>query len=319
MSDDNGHSYKVIYEFNVQDAIRIRHIHGVVYNREYDRFICCTGDEAYHSHVIEINIDGVNDPTFTVKGTGLVYKWAGTLFYGAYVYYCVDNTPGQVKRCKYKDIGDITKHEIILDNLPNDPIGLFIGERGDMLVTLTKYRSNGTSNSPFPLYKDQLRMYYSKDRVNFTDFIADKKTGSSGIYYMFNGVNSDGAIIAGYWQDSIALDQWNKLPSVSLEEMVKRAGFPMAFKPYDRTWEVVPVVDVLCEDVTVASGGSVTIQPKLFPVDASSLAFGIIDYDSSVISVSGGTITGVAQGTTTAKVRSNLCYDAYAEITITVT
>ena len=319
LSVDNGHTYKAIYEFNIQGALTIRHVHNICYNKDYDRFLCCTGDGSTESHVIEINIDGTNEPSFVVKGTGVDFKWAGTLFYGAYVYYCLDDTPGQLKRCKYQDIGDLSKHEIILDNLPNDPIGLFIGERGDMLLTLTKYRSRGTTHSPFEVSVDQRRMYYSKDRVNFTDFIGDKETSSNGIYYGFNGVNAEGKIICGYWNDNLTLDNWNKLPSVSLDEMVKKAGFPMAFKPYDRSWEIVPVVDVLCDDVTVASGGSVTIQPKLFPVDASSLAFSIIDYDSSVVSVSGGTITGVAQGTTTAKVRSNLCYDAYAEITITVT
>lgn len=319
LSVDNGHTYKAIYEFNIQGALTIRHVHNICYNKDYDRFLCCTGDGSTESHVIEINIDGTNEPSFVVKGTGVDFKWAGTLFFGAYVYYCLDDTPGQLKRCKYQDIGDLSKHEIILDNLPNDPIGLFVGERGDMLLTLTKYRSRGTTHSPFEVSVDQRRMYYSKDRINFTDFIGDKETSSNGIYYGFNGVNADGKIICGYWNDNLTLDNWNKLPSVSLDEMVKKAGFPMAFKPYDRTWEIVPVVDVLCDDVSVAAGSSVTIQPKLFPIDASSLAFSIIDYDSSVISVSGGTITGVAQGTTTAKVRSNLCYDAYAEITITVT
>lgn len=318
-SKDNGHSYKVIYEFNVEGNRQIRHIHNVIYNPNNNHFLCCTGDTNLHSFVIQMDYDPDNDEwTLTTLGNNTNYKWAGVAFFGAYVYFCYDNTPGKVMKCRYNDIGDTTKWETVLDNLPNDAIGLFIGERGDMLVSVSKYRS-GNSNSPFGVSVDSRRLFYSPDRVKFYDFIGDNPGGyAETIYYGFTGVNGDGKIISGLWSGPVNLASWNKLPCVYLDQMVKRFGFPNAFKPYDTAWEIVPVVDVECEDVSVAVGSSVTIVPKLYPYNATSVAFSIVDYDSSIISVNGATITGNSAGTTTAKVRSKTNYGAYAEITITV-
>lgn len=318
-SIDNGRSYKVIYEFNITGAYSIRHIHNVIYHPSYNCFLCATGDDYNQSHVLRIDYNQTNDAwTITKIASGPRYKWAGIAFYGAYIYYCCDNTPGAVYKCKFNDIADLTKHEIVINNLPNDPIGLFIGERGDMLITLSAHRS-GQSNSPFSSMIDTQKIYYSVDRKTFHNFKGYRLNDyADSIYYGFMPVNDDGRVLCGYFSNGTTLDNWNKLPSVSLDLMVKRFGFPNAFKPYNRIYEVVPVVDVECDNVTVNNGSSITITPLLFPYDASSLAFEIIDYNASIISVSGATITGIAVGTTTAKVRSKTNYEAYAEITVTV-
>lgn len=316
---DNGHTYKVIYEFNIDGAYRIRHVHNVIYSPDMGYFLCAVGDSSSESRVIKIsyNVD-TSVWSFESLGNGLAFKWAGIAFYGAYVYFCYDNTPGKVCRCKFTEISDVSKHETILDNLPNDAIGLYIGERGDMLVTLSFYRS-GITNSPFEKKADVRRLYYSADREEFVSFMGLNPTNfTDAMYYGFMPLNDDGRIMTGMTISTANLDNWNKLPSVSLDAMVKQYGYPNAFKPYDRSWEVVPVIDVECDDISVGVDNSTTITPKLYPWNASSLAFEIVDYNTNIITVSGATITGRAIGTTTAKVRSKTNYEAYAEITVTV-
>lgn len=320
---DNGHSYKVIYEFNITGNRSIRHVHYVVYDPNNDHYLVCTGDSDVQSYVIQLDYNSTNDTwTLTDLGHSIKYKWAGVAFYSNYVYFCFDNTPGKVCRCKYDEISDVSKHETVLDNLPCDAIGLYIGERGDIIVTLSSART-GTNNSPFGKIIDVHRVYYSADGVHFENFIGDNPGGyAESHYYSFLGVNEDGRAITGFKPYLTNMANWNKLPSFDLAEMAKKHGYINAMKPYDTTWEIRPVTAVECADVTVAVGSAVTIEPKLYPWNASKLDglnFEIIDYDSTKVSVSGAVITGVAAGTTTARVRSRTTYDAYADITITVT
>lgn len=320
---DNGHSYKVIYEFNITGNRSIRHVHYVVYDPNNDHYLVCTGDSDVQSYVIQLDYNSTADTwTLTDLGHSIKYKWAGVAFYSNYVYFCYDNTPGKLCRCKYDEISDVSKHEVILDNLPCDAIGLYIGERGDIIVTLSASRT-GTNNSPFGKIIDVHRVYYSADGVHFENFIGDNPGGyAESHYYSFLGVNEDGRAITGFKPYLTNMANWNKLPSFDLAEMAKKHGYINAMKPYDTTWEIRPVTAVECADVTVTVGSTVTIEPKLYPWNASKLDglnFEIIDYDSTKVSVSGAVITGVAAGTTTAKVRSRTTYEAYAEIMITVT
>lgn len=319
-SFDNGHTYKVIYEFNISGNVQIRHIHTVVYNPNYDKFLCLTGDFNTQSNVIEFSIVNDSISNFSILGTGAKYKWAGIGWYGDKVYYCLDQTPGAVLETAYADISDTTKHNTILDNLPNDCIGLFVGDRGDLLVTISKYRSTGQSNSPFSIYVDCLNIYYSENRRDFKMIHTDNITNTNGqIYYGFYGVNSDGRILSGVWAGNVDLDAWNKLPSVDLAYIVKKAGFPNAFKPYNPSYEVTPVTAISCQNISVGVGDSVTPDVLVFPYDANVKTWSITSYDPSHISVNGAVITGVSAGTTEIIIRSNSNYNVKIAVPVTIT
>lgn len=318
-STDNGHTYKVIYEFNKEGSYYIRHVHNVIYDPNNDHFLCCTGDSGSQSMIIQMDYSN-GTWTFNRLANGIEFKWAGVQFYGEYIYYCFDVTPGKVMRCKYKDIADFSKHEVVLDNLPNDSIGLFIGERGDMAVTLSNGRSENRGNSPFSESVDTRRIFYSKDRQHFTNFIGYNPGGYGlSLYYGFMSPNDDGRVLTGFKSYTVGMENWNRLPSMDIAEMVRKNGYPDAFKPYDRAWEIVPVVDIECNDVTIAEDATFELSPKLYPWNASSLNFEIVDYDSEIIHVDGATITGWNKGSTTAKVRSCTNYDVFKTINITVT
>ena len=319
---DNGHTYKVLYEFNIAGAESIRHIHSVVYNPNFDKFLCLTGDSNSESHVISFTLTDESISDFTVLGTGHAYKWAGSVWWGEYVYYCLDQTPGAVLKCKFTEIGDLTKHTVILDNLPNDSIGLFIGDRGDMLVTLSSYRS-GDSNSPISAGIDCLNIYYSKDREHFERIHTENvTTAGSMIYYGFYGTNSDGRIISGCLPSNVALANWGKMPSVDLADIVKRAGFSNAFKPYNPAYDLVPVLSMYCADQTVVEDQTIDFPSIAFyPYNASVKEYEITEYDHDIIHLenSGTTILGWQPGVTTVKIRAKNDWNVIFEFNVTVT
>ena len=230
---DSGHTYKVAYEFNIKGHRSIRHTHTVKYC-EYDgTFWICTGDSASQSYVFKGTYDMANDSwSFADVGHSLDYKWASLQFYGDRFYYCYDNTPAKVMSGKFGDEYDISKQVAILEDLPNDAIGLFIGSTGDMLVTLSIYRT-GTSTSPNTAPQDCRRMYYSSDRVSFTEIMGStlsEYNDANTIYYFFYGPNADGKILASLFSPTHEnLADCDKVPSVFLDDMVRKAGFPNAF------------------------------------------------------------------------------------------
>jgi hypothetical protein len=231
-SVDNGHTYKVAYEFNLSETLSARHTHFAKYIKAKGCYWIGTGDTTTDCHIIQATYNLLNDEwTFETLGNGLDYKWVGFDVWGNELYYTYDNTPGKVMKCNIEDVADITKHTCILDGLPNDPIGLFIGNHGDMLITLMNARS-GVSPSPFTGVTDAKRMYYSKDRIKFAEIRGYVPYGApiSGDYYCFSGTNADGKILAivnngGDWRNT-------KLNGVTvwLDDYVRMSGYLGGFR-----------------------------------------------------------------------------------------
>lgn len=236
-SVDNGHTFKVAYEFNVSGAAVARHIHGVYYCKHENNFWVTTGDNALQSHLMKGVYDFSSDTwQFSVVATGANYKWACLAFYNDHFYYARDYTPGIVLEGKIGDESDVTKHYVILDDLPNDVIGLFVGEQvGEMLVSISMYRT-GTSTSPNTANYDSKRMWYSANRRDFVEINGNRFSelnvnGSS--FFRFCGPNAEGKILAGFEKSTAAggvfVDN-DSLPSVYLDNAVRNAGFDCNFK-----------------------------------------------------------------------------------------
>lgn len=228
---DYGKTVKSTIKFGTSgngpiSELETRHVHGVDFNAEDETFWLQTGDHDDEPIVAKGIYDLEKDTwEWDLIGQGQDYKWSNVIFYEGYAYFNLDYSPdGGVMRAEYEDIGDVSKHKRLLTT-PNDAVNMIMGERGDMVVTTTKWGG-----------PDKARMlYYSPDRIHFYDIVGDRPAGFSEdtTYGRVFGANSQGKILAGVWDDTEAspLSDWDGLPSVWLDEMVRNAGFPDAFKP----------------------------------------------------------------------------------------
>ena len=232
---DKGKTIKSCYSFrDVRDDVDnpnlfARHGHNVSFNPNDNTFWAMTGDfttnGVMESHVLKGQYDSVNDSwSWELVGSGDNYKWTMIEFRGDYVYYTLDHSWGGVMRCLLSDIGDTSKHVKIIKT-PNDTIGLYMSDKGDMLVTQSVY--GGTTKPRI--------FYYSEDwGETFHTIEGDVPVNydyQDACYYGFWAPNSDGKILSGVWSLSHeSLDQWDRVPSVFIDDSIRRAGFPNAFK-----------------------------------------------------------------------------------------
>lgn len=235
-SIDNGHTYKIAYEFNLSNTYSIRHVHTVVYYSPEDTFICCTGDSnATQCWVLKCDYDTEHD-TWSItsynQSSSRSYKWAYLSVWGDELYFSYDNTPGEIRKCKYSNIADTTKHESVLSGTTTDAIGCIFGKRGDMIVTCSRSRSTGGASIVFPLGQniDCRKIYYSSNRKDFAEIFIDPQvvdtwSVTSGILPL----TADGHLFCGIHGD--LSDGWDKLPSLCLDDCVRLAGYNDAFKP----------------------------------------------------------------------------------------
>lgn len=219
---DKGHTYKSAYEFG---KTMVRHVHNVYFNPVDSSFWITTGDTDAQSYVIKGFYNTQADAwSWTTLGNGYYYKWAGMEIYNNEVYWALDQHPGEVRKCAYADVGDTTKHTVILGNLPNDCINVVIdSDTGEMVVGLSIYGGSADTCR---------RLYYSADRVNFayvTGEVPSYYPYSDTMYYGMYGINADKKILSGLWSRATeSLADWDKVPSVWIDDII-RSRFPNAF------------------------------------------------------------------------------------------
>lgn len=235
-SVDNGRTYRIAYEFNLADTYAARHCHAVVYYKPEDVFIVCTGDSnATECRVLAFTYDTTTGTwsNSVLGGSSREYKWAYISIWGDELYFSYDNTPGTIAKCKYADIGDLTKHEVVLSGTTCDAIVPMIGQRGDMIVTQSHSRSDGSGTHVYPLSTnfDCRKVYYSSNRKDWAEIFIDPQIQDS--YSGFSGflpLTADGHFICGVHGGG-GTTNWDKTPSVYLDDYVRLAGYNDAFKP----------------------------------------------------------------------------------------
>lgn len=228
---DKGHTYKVAYAFGLSGC---RHVHGVFYNESDSSFWAYTGDSGTECKVLKGIYNATNDAwVWDLIAQGSDFKFSGLCVYDNMFYWCKDYTPGAVMKAPYLTIADVTTHETVLDNLPNDCVTLVIDyDTGEMLVGLSIYRT-GTSPSQGSASDDCRRLYYSSDGITFdyvTGEIPDYYPYSDTMYYGVFPLNNDKKILSGLWSRAHEnLDAWDKVPSIWLDDIV-RSKWPNAFQ-----------------------------------------------------------------------------------------
>ena len=236
-SFDQGHTYKIIWEFGSRNtptptgSWQIRHGHDVIYYEPEDIFILCTGDSnATECMVFTVSLDVENQSceVSLVGGPAREYKWSNMALWNNEIYYTQDNTLGSVWKCKYEDIGDLSKHEKILDGLYSDPTCLIIGNRGEMVVFCSESRNIGsyTGTFPFDAGTTARQIFYSSDRKTFVGAwlpvlaLANKKS----LLKHVKPVMSDGSLFA------LTYDTSGRV-SFCLSDFLKSVGIVNAFAP----------------------------------------------------------------------------------------
>ena len=179
---DYGVTYKIAFEFGSRNTTtpagswQIRHVHSVFYYEPDDVYIVNTGDSnASECMVFGMRYHYPND-TFTcelIAGPERYYKWTSIALWDGWLYYSWDNSYGEIRRCKYEDIADKEKHEIVLDHMYNDANVILIGQNGDMIATNDCYRNlaGQTLPIPFDILEASRVFYYSNNGKDFNRVI----------------------------------------------------------------------------------------------------------------------------------------------------
>lgn len=239
---DKGKTIKSCYKFRANRSdinnpiLFTRHVHNVNFNPKDDTFWLTTGDHetdgVLEQHLLKGKYNTqTNKWTWELMGSGRNYKLSNLVFYEDYVYWAWDVTPGGVIKCPYNDaaIKDVSQHELILTT-DMDCIMVYIGERGDMLVLQIGYGLSAYTGDKRPRY-----MYYSEDRVKFHKIegrVPGQVDYDRAWYYSTWAPNATGKILSGVFALEYSdLNDWDLKPSIFLDDMLRDAGFPDAFKP----------------------------------------------------------------------------------------
>lgn len=232
---DKGQTIKSCFKFGTSIAdgesspLLCRHVHNVNFNPADNTFWAQTGDEDrnLYSHWIKGVYDTAADSwTWTRIGSGDTYKTCMMHFIGDYIYYAWDHPNGGVCRRLYTNAHLPESQEQLLQT-PNDCIALQIGERGDMVALMSKFGGDSSARI----------IYYSPDGVNFyevTGKVPANLDYSGATYYNSWPPNSQGKVLSGIFCDNVVnIHDWDKKPSVWIDDLIKKAGFLDAFKPLD--------------------------------------------------------------------------------------
>lgn len=229
-SDDYGQTVKCCYTFNTPTTLPTRHIHAVDFNPNDETFWLQTGDEPVDgvdmSHWIKGEYDLSNDHwSWEPFASGLAFKTTNMIFHtDGYVYWSWDKTPGGAVRAPITSMGDESTHELLFET-DKDCHFLIVGKNGDIAIFQTAW--GGT---------EQPRVfYYAPDGINFERIQGvmplEFEHVEDAQYQTYWPVNNEGKVLAGVQSLSRQnIRDWDRKPSVFIDEILAENGFPNAFK-----------------------------------------------------------------------------------------
>src|SRR5690606_269316 len=205
-----------------------RHVHCVHYNPADQSFWAMTGDEpsgVENRHVMKGLYNRSNDTwTWTVIGSGAAFKWGNAAFYDGYIYFAHDVSNGGIKRVKYEEAGDASKH-VQLMTTPNDTSCMVITYSGEMIVTQSYWGGSDPRQ----------KFWYSPDRVNFYPIQGEFPAAHLNQFNYYDRV-----LVTSQNRVSMAVNDvteanmhlWTLKPRIFLDQFVRDQGFPNAFSPH---------------------------------------------------------------------------------------
>lgn len=229
LTTDSGKTVRCCFKFGesrIGDRlISARHVHAVNFNPGDQTFWAQTGDTASQSHWLK----GVYNPDrdsidWTIIGTGMNFKTGNMQFYQDWIIFSHDASPKGVFRIPYAWARDMSCREQILET-PNECIAVYVGKKGDLVAIMTSYGGKA----------DPRTIYYSpnqKDVFEIEGPIPEDllKYGYS-VYYNTWGIAPGGRLLSGIrTKGKGGPSKWDLTPSVWLNEVLAKAGFPDALK-----------------------------------------------------------------------------------------
>lgn len=221
---DEGVTVKCCYVFNTPSTIQTRHIHAVDFNKFDSSFWLQTGDNAPDSHWIKGHYDITEDTwNWDIFATGIPFKTTNMVFSeNGDVHWSWDIPNGGVVKAGYSTMSDTTTHDRILISDKSCHY-VIVSKKGEVVAFQT--RDSVTTS----LARD---FYYSPDGVNFTMIHGEVPSQYAHLdhaqFQTYWGINSKGKILAGVWVDNIT--HWGRTPSVFVDDFIRKAGFPDAFR-----------------------------------------------------------------------------------------
>lgn len=231
-TEDFGQNIRCVFSGDVSIAenestpLRKRHGHGVFQHPIKKYWISCSGDEpqetdSHWSKCVK-NLNG--NFTTTVIGKGYTFKTNLIRFMGDEIYYSIDNAPGGVGKVLEVDMGDANKH-IVLLSIPNDTCGISMNNKGEIVTTHSLFVGTLPSNV----------IHYSND-FGSTWFpielpYPEGSDGTNGVYLRGSQPNSRGKVLMGSVSNyGIGFFVNTIKPSIWIDNFIRAAGFPNAFK-----------------------------------------------------------------------------------------
>jgi hypothetical protein len=278
---DKGATIKSCYKFNHSaPLLYTRHVHAVNFNPFDNSYWVQTGDDAQNgkdcAHVFKGYYNLQTDTwTWELIGSGgplLEWAWAGADFTADAIYWAWDaasNISG-IMKAAYADITDITKHVRLLST-PEPCSNMFLGERGDIIA----YQNMWGNRTERPR-----NFYYSPNKgANWYKIEGPVPSNMDYqlTYYLGNWPpDAQGRVMAAVFGGGVEpLETYDRLPAVFIEETIKAAGFPDAFKPTDKP-PVNPGIPLLYDSTVYDSGTYDLIEDTQAPGAPANLRVEVI-------------------------------------------
>ena len=202
-----------------------RHVHSVDFLEDDGSFWVQTGDHGDEPLVARGYYNPSNDNwTWELIGTGQNFKFGNLQFHNGWAYWTGYVAGGGGMKAPINQIQNVSSHQRLVQTI-NDAVSLILGKRGDVAVTNSKWPNITTEVAH--------TIYYAPDGVNFTRITGDIPAGANNEtkYEKVFGVNSQGKVLSGVWVDGQpGWEEWDGLPSVWLDDIIRNAGFPNAFR-----------------------------------------------------------------------------------------
>ncbi len=225
---DKGETVKTAYKFRSTEAddgsgnLYTRHVHNVNFNPSDNTFWLQTGDFISNGvdqrHVLKGTYDLHEDEwNWSLVGTGHEFKWCNALFIGDYIYFSWDVSNGGVVRVPYDKANDISKHDLILAT-PNDCLAVIKSHKDEIIAVQAPYGGDDDSRN----------LYYSPDRKTWYRIENTIPEGYSMIAFLADMSTDNWGRVRATPQN---MSPHKVLPAIFLDEIVREAGFPDAFKP----------------------------------------------------------------------------------------
>lgn len=234
LSEDNGRTLKAIFSLgeticqNTGTTVTARHIHSATQDPFTGAIYMDTGDEDrnINSHWIKgVHNANNNTWTWTDLGTGHFRKTCGIHYDENYIYGVLDTENGGLIRYNRGQENNTANVTQLLTTI-NDCIGGVFGKNGDCLIHQAVWNASDPGNV----------LWYSPNKIDWTRIVLNGQDMPEGwdntttFIKSWQPMDNGKAFVDVQLRGTTGYHEYNFRPSVSLNAILAKYGFPNAFK-----------------------------------------------------------------------------------------